>query len=113
MAGAGQLLCGPGAAGGGAGGGYGAGGASAAAASTATLVLFIENEPAIAGAMVELLAGWSCEVVAAATAEDGLARLAGRRPDVILSDYHLDRGRTGLEALAVLRARLGPSRRRR
>ena len=29
------------------------------------LVVFVENEAAIAGAMVELLAGWSCEVVAA------------------------------------------------
>ena len=27
---------------------------------------------------------------------------------MILSDYHLDHGRTGLEALAALRARLGP-----
>ena len=73
------------------------------------LVVFIENEAAIAGAMVELLAGWSCEVVAAPTAEDALARLGGRRPDVLLSDYHLDDGRTGLEALALLHARLGPA----
>jgi Na+/proline symporter/signal transduction histidine kinase len=72
------------------------------------LVVFVENEAAIAGAMVELLAGWSCEVVAAPTAEDALARLDGRRPDVLLSDYHLDDGRTGLEALALLLARLGP-----
>ena len=27
---------------------------------------------------------------------------------MLLSDYHLDGGRTGLEALALLRARLGP-----
>jgi Na+/proline symporter/signal transduction histidine kinase len=72
------------------------------------LMVFVENEAAIAGAMGELLAGWSCEVVAAATAEAALERLGGRRPDVILSDYHLDHGRTGLEALATLRARLGP-----
>ena len=73
------------------------------------LVVFVENEAAIAGAMVELLAGWSCEVVAAPTAEDALARLGGRRPDVLLSDYHLDDGRTGLEALALMLARLGPA----
>ncbi|WP_299134290.1 NahK/ErcS family hybrid sensor histidine kinase/response regulator [uncultured Amaricoccus sp.] len=71
------------------------------------LVLFIENDATIAGAMSELLAGWSCEVVCGATAKEGLARLGGRAPDVILSDYHLDHGRTGLEALAILRARFG------
>ena len=71
------------------------------------LVLFIENDAAIAGAMSDLLAGWSCEVVCGATAEEGLARLGDRRPDVILSDYHLDHGRAGLEALAILRARFG------
>jgi len=72
------------------------------------LVVFVENEAAIAGAMGDLLAGWSCTVVAAPTAEAALDLLGDRRPDVLLSDYHLDGGRTGLEALAVLRARLDP-----
>jgi Na+/proline symporter/signal transduction histidine kinase len=71
-----------------------------------TLVLLIENEPAIAEAMRDLLGGWSARVVAAPDAETALAALAGAIPDVILSDYHLDAGRTGLEALAILRARL-------
>ena len=72
------------------------------------LVLFVENDAGIAGAMSELLTGWSCEVVCGPTPEEALARLEGRRPDAILSDYHLDHGRTGLEALAILRARFGP-----
>jgi Na+/proline symporter/signal transduction histidine kinase/CheY-like chemotaxis protein len=72
------------------------------------LVVFVENEAAIAGAMRELLAGWSCAVVAAPTAEAALGELGERRPDVLLSDYHLDGGRTGLEALARLHAALGP-----
>lgn len=71
------------------------------------LVVLVENEPAIAAAMTELLSGWSCTLVAAPTAEAALAALAGRRPDVMLSDYHLDHDRTGLEALALLRAALG------
>jgi PAS domain S-box-containing protein len=71
------------------------------------LVLCVENDPAIAGAMRDLLGGWSCAVVTAATAQQALAALDGRRPDVILSDYHLDHGRTGLEALAALRDVLG------
>jgi CheY-like chemotaxis protein len=72
-----------------------------------TLVLLIENEPAIAEAMRDLLGGWKARVVAAPDAESALAALAGEVPDVILSDYHLDAGRTGLEALATLRATLG------
>lgn len=73
------------------------------------LLLVIENDPSIAGAMRDLLGGWGCEVVTAATAEQALEALPrGRRPDAILSDYHLDHGRTGLEALAVLREALGP-----
>lgn len=71
------------------------------------LVVFIENEPAIARAMVDLLSGWSCAVVTAPTATQALALLAGRVPQVILTDYHLDQGRTGFEALAELRRALG------
>jgi Na+/proline symporter/CheY-like chemotaxis protein/anti-sigma regulatory factor (Ser/Thr protein kinase) len=71
------------------------------------LVLCVENDPAIAEAMRDLIGGWSCAVVTAATAEQAIAALDGRRPDVILSDYHLDHGRTGLEALATLRAAFG------
>ncbi len=72
------------------------------------LVVFVENEPAIAGAMSDLLTGWSCEVITAPTATAALAELRGRRPHVVLSDYHLDHGRTGLDALASIRAALGP-----
>ena len=72
------------------------------------LVLVVENDPAIAEAMRDLLGGWGCDVVAAPTAEQALAALAGRRPAVVLSDYHLDHGRTGTEALERLAEVLGP-----
>ncbi|MCW2238832.1 PAS domain-containing hybrid sensor histidine kinase/response regulator [Azospirillum canadense] len=71
------------------------------------LVLCVENEPAIAQAMDTLLTGWSCRVVTAPTAEQALAALEGQVPDLILSDYHLGRGRTGLEALESLHAAFG------
>jgi signal transduction histidine kinase len=73
---------------------------------TGTLVLLIENEPAIAAAMTDLLGNWSCRVAAAAHAEAALAALDGEAPDVVLSDFHLDHG-TGIEALARIRERLG------
>jgi len=71
------------------------------------LVVFVDNEAEVAAAMTDLLTGWSCTVVAAATPDAALAELGGRKPDILLSDYHLDGGRTGLEAIALLRARLG------
>jgi CheY-like chemotaxis protein/anti-sigma regulatory factor (Ser/Thr protein kinase) len=71
------------------------------------LVLCIENEIAIAEAMTALLSGWSCEVVWGTTADAAMAALGERRPDIVLTDYHLDHGLNGLDVLAGLRARFG------
>jgi Na+/proline symporter/CheY-like chemotaxis protein len=70
------------------------------------LVLVIENDAAIASAMSDLLSGWACEIVTAPDAATALADLRGRRPDAILSDYHLDRS-TGLDTLATLTGTFG------
>ena len=69
------------------------------------VVLLVENDPAIAAAMTDLLGGWSCRVLAAPDAEAAVALLDEALPDVVLSDFHLDRG-TGLDALAAVAARL-------
>ncbi|MCG5241200.1 hybrid sensor histidine kinase/response regulator [Azospirillum doebereinerae] len=71
------------------------------------LVLCLENEPAIARATEDLLSSWSCRVVTAATPALALSGLNGQIPDVILTDYHLDRSLTGVEALGALRRTLG------
>ena len=71
------------------------------------LVLCLENEPAIAQATEHLLSGWACDVITGATVEQALAALDGRIPDLILSDYHLGRSRTGLDTLETLRAGFG------
>jgi len=71
------------------------------------LVLCLENEAAIAEATAHLMSGWSCRVVTGATVEEAMAALDGRVPDLILSDHHLGRGLTGLDALTSLRAALG------
>ncbi|WP_376965538.1 PAS domain-containing hybrid sensor histidine kinase/response regulator [Azospirillum sp. A26] len=71
------------------------------------LVLCLENEPAIARATEDLLSSWSCRVVTAVAPDLALEKLEGRTPDVILTDYHLDRSLTGVEALRTLRASLG------
>lgn len=73
-----------------------------------TLVLCVENEPAIAEATIALLTGWGCQVIWAQTAEQALFELSGRAPDVVLSDFHLDHGISGLDVLALVRAAVGP-----
>lgn len=74
------------------------------------LVAFIEDDESILEAMVELFDQWG---VALAAGEDGeqvrreLEEL-GRKPDVVLSDYRLKGGRTGIEAIATLQEAFGP-----
>jgi CheY-like chemotaxis protein/anti-sigma regulatory factor (Ser/Thr protein kinase) len=74
------------------------------------LVAFIDDDVTILEAMVEVFDQWG---VALAAGEDGdqvrreLEEL-GRAPDLILSDYRLKDGRTGIEAIATLQEAFGP-----
>ncbi|MGL4249871.1 MAG: hybrid sensor histidine kinase/response regulator [Aeromonas sp.] len=71
-------------------------------------VLCIDNEPDILVAMQLLLDRWGCDVRGARDQGEALALVTGGfLPQLVLSDYHLDDGRTGLEALAALRQRCG------
>jgi CheY-like chemotaxis protein len=59
--------------------------------------------------MAALLGGWGCKVATAATqaeALDVVAR-AGRLPDLVLADLHLDEGVDGLDAVVALREAWG------
>lgn len=68
------------------------------------LVLCIDNETSILDGMSKLLGAWGCTVLTAQSLADVHHRLApGRRPDVIVADYHLDDG-TGLDAIQLLRS---------
>jgi two-component system, sensor histidine kinase len=54
-----------------------------------------------------LLEGWKCRVAAASSAKGvdaALARL-GSPPDIVIVDYRLPDGRTGLEVIEEVRAR--------
>lgn len=71
-------------------------------------VLCVDNEPDILVGMRDLLERWGCEVKTAIDIHGSLKALEGQWiPDVILSDYRLDNGRTGLEVLQQCRLRLG------
>jgi Na+/proline symporter/signal transduction histidine kinase len=73
------------------------------------LVLCVDNDPTVARGLAVLLEGWGCDVVTAASAAAAMTALAGRTPEAILTDYHLDYGSNGLEALAELESRMGVS----
>lgn len=76
----------------------------AMAASDALRVLVVDNDPMILDATVALLSSLGHRAVGTTDA-GGAMRLAGRRPDAALVDYHLDAGAEGLSLIAGLRAR--------
>ena len=73
------------------------------------VVLVIDNEPSILSAMTALLEGWNCQVIPCASAAEALARLdlTRQKPQLIIADYHLDHGETGLSAIGQVRAQMG------
>ncbi|MCC2524492.1 PAS domain-containing hybrid sensor histidine kinase/response regulator [Vibrio coralliilyticus] len=73
-------------------------------------VLCVDNEPEILVGMENLLARWGCNVRTATDIVTSLKCLDEEwLPDVVLSDYRLDNGRTGLEVLQQCRLRMGDS----
>ncbi|MEO5732779.1 MAG: ATP-binding protein [Rubrivivax sp.] len=77
------------------------------------LILVVEDEAAVREGLVVLLQAWGARVVSMDTVEavtDWLAGTEAEPPDLLLVDYRLPQGRTGVEALTALRARW-PARR--
>jgi len=70
-------------------------------------LLVIDNEHMVLQSMQGLLQQWGADVLTAADLEQALSCLQGRAPDLALVDYHLDGGRTGLQALTALREQFG------
>ena len=60
-------------------------------------VLVVDNDVAVLKAMVELLSGWGCEVTAASNSTEAVAATKVQLPDLIVVDFHLDSGATGLD----------------
>jgi len=70
-------------------------------------VMLIEDDEHVCAAMRDLLASWGCLCEDVACEEQAAARLTQFEPDVLLTDYRLRGHRTGLQALARVRAELG------
>jgi CheY-like chemotaxis protein len=79
--------------------------APAVQAAPRSRVLVVDNDPEVLRAMQALLSGWQCEVLAAHDVIEAERMVATGVPDMLLLDYHLDGGQTGL----MLRERLAES----
>ena len=72
------------------------------------LIVVIDDDPLVLEGMGGLIRSWGCSVVTGDTdgaVLDGLAKYAGP-PNVIISDYHLRNGKTGIEVITRLREAL-------
>lgn len=71
-------------------------------------VLVVENDPNMRQAFVFLLESWGMTVAQAPGTAAALRHLErGFRPDVILTDYRLEQGDTGVHVIAAVRGALG------
>jgi signal transduction histidine kinase/CheY-like chemotaxis protein len=75
------------------------------------LVVVIDNDARVLEGMGGLLRNWGFRVVTAATPEAALTDVSHigneARPDLVISDYHLADGQTGITAIAKLRKAYG------
>ncbi|GHA23789.1 hybrid sensor histidine kinase/response regulator [Oceanisphaera arctica] len=72
-------------------------------------VLCIDNDTDILTAMSGLLTRWGCQVQLALNGDEAHRHcLNGFEPQVILSDYHLDEGETGVALVEALRREFEP-----
>lgn len=80
-----------------------------AAPLPSSTVLLVEDDPDVRDGMCGLLGTWQCRTIAASSAAAALEAAASMPapPSVIIADYHLNDGTTGIAAIGSLRARLG------
>jgi signal transduction histidine kinase/CheY-like chemotaxis protein len=73
------------------------------------LVVVIDDDPLVLDGMGGILRSWGCTIVAGDSPESALTKIDARteRPDLIISDYRLASGKTGIAAIDHLRAALG------
>ena len=72
-------------------------------------ILCIDNEATILTGMQSLLSRWQCNVAVARDRAEVQAVLErGFVPELVLADYHLDNGDTGLELMGWLREQINP-----
>src|SRR5215471_13978341 len=75
------------------------------------IVLVIDDDELIRDSMSGLMRNWGCRVLTAGSSIAALTQLAehGLKPDLIISDYHLANGMTGIAAVAQIRSAIAPT----
>jgi signal transduction histidine kinase len=73
------------------------------------VVVVVENQDDILMGMRELLEGWGCRVLTATNGRMATLDLArcGETPNIIIADYHLNDGLTGLDVIEHIRKHAG------
>ena len=71
------------------------------------VVLVVDDDPDVLAATRDLLSGWKCAVLTADTLEDAVRVAADEEIDVIIADYRLADGHTGLEVIEALNEKGG------
>ena len=72
------------------------------------LIVVVDNDALVRDGTGGLLRSWGCRVVTATSDREALTKLDGDRPDLIISDFHLQDGQTGIEVIAALRGAFRP-----
>ena len=77
--------------------------------SARPVVVVVEDDALVLEGMSGLLRSWGCRVVPFSAAKAALAdvSLAENPPDLIIADYSLPEGKSGLELIAALRSAFG------
>jgi len=71
------------------------------------LIVVIDDDALALEGTGGLLRSWGCRVVTAQSDREALRKLNGAAPDLIVSDFQLQDGRTGPDAIGALRERFG------
>jgi two-component system sensor histidine kinase EvgS len=66
------------------------------------VVLVVDDDPDVLAATRDLLTGWQCAVVTAASLEEAMAEAADEDIDIIIADYRLADGHTGVDVIEAL-----------
>lgn len=86
------------------------GAATTIAEETDPVVLVVDDDALVLEGMSGLLEGWGCRVTTFASAAAAVADASiwtGRRPDLIIADYSLPDGQSGLDLIAALHGFFG------
>ncbi|HET9862126.1 MAG TPA: PAS domain S-box protein [Steroidobacteraceae bacterium] len=82
--------------------------AAARPACGAQRILLVEDEPGVRNAMRMLLKIEGYSVTTAASAAEAIDMMGTQAFDLLVTDYHLEGGRTGTQVIAAARQALGP-----